>query len=137
MRRKRIEAELGVFRREAEEFHRIYLIRRPSLRAEGEATQKQTRHAPGLLRYARNDDRGSLSAVLVGRLYLYHSAIIMRVIVTAVTIDVRMPRPIETAKPRTRTGTQKVEDRGGDEHRDVGIDDGREGPLEAGVERLG
>ena len=44
---------------------------------------------------------------LVGRWYLYHRAIIIRVIVTAVTIEVRMPRPMETAKPRTGPAPRK------------------------------
>ncbi len=72
----------------------------------------------------------------VGRFQRYQTAIIMRVMVTAVTTEVRMPRPSDTAKPRTGTGTEEVQDRGGNEHRDVRVDDGREGPAEPRVERL-
>ena len=63
------EPELGVFRREAKQFH-------------------------------REDFRAQIGS-LVARLRRYHSAIIMRVIVTAVMIEVRMPSPSDTAKPRT------------------------------------
>ena len=44
--------------------------------------------------------RGQIGSC-VGRAQRYHSAIIIRVMVTAVTIEVRMPSASETAKPRT------------------------------------
>jgi len=54
--------------------------------------------------------------------------------VTAVTMLVKMPSASDTAKPRT--GRRKeIEDRRRDEHRHIGVDDGREGAVEAGVER--
>jgi hypothetical protein len=74
--------------------------------------EARNRGEAGWLRFARHDDALSprISAQsrtqahigsLCGRLRRYHSAIIMRVIVTAVMTEVRIPRPSETAKPRT------------------------------------
>ena len=68
------EGEFGVFGREAQQLHVNY----------------SPRELP-------SHQIGSL----VGRSYRYHSAIIMRVMVTAVTMVVRMPSASETAKPRT------------------------------------
>jgi hypothetical protein len=65
----------------------------------------------------------------------YQSAISIRVSVTAVITVVRMPRMKTTAKPRTGPEPSEEQRHRRDQHGDVGVDDGGEGALEAGLER--